>query len=140
MNVDYTKIKDRLETILRDNQTELVMLLLEEKPGLYDEIENLYPRFDPVPGKRICSGCGEEVTTFDRSLLLCEECFEDENEAKNVYQWWAVDSHWANNFRERGLVILRAFACCWWGRTCGGQGPELDGDFDFLGNGVVWNG
>ena len=134
MNIDYTKIKSRLDSILRDNQTELVTMLLKEKTELFDEMENLYPRFDPVPGKRICLGCGEMVTTFDRSLLLCEECFEDENTPKTVYQWWAIDDHWAKNFSRRGLVVLRAFACCWLGRTWCGQPVEADDDFHFLGD------
>lgn len=137
MNVDYNKIKDRLYNILRDNQTELVCMLLKEKPELFDEIENLYPRFDPVPGKRICSSCSEEVTTFDRSNLLCEECFEAEKEPETVYQWWAIDNHWANVFSRRGLVVLRAFSCCWLGRTCCGQALEADDDFNFLGIGEV---
>jgi len=132
MSVDYNKIKNRLDGIIKANQTELVMMLLEEKPELFDDIENLYPTFDPVPGKRTCPGCGEEVHRFDRCNLLCERCFEDENEAKDVYQWWAIEHFWAENFSARGLVVLRAFGSCWLGRTCCGQALEADAEFSFL--------
>ena len=135
MNVDYTKIKERLDTILRDNQTELVTMLLKEKTELFDEIENLYEESSMPPGEEICLRCqgNMEGWTRERKNEFCEDCLEAENTPKTVYQWWAINDHWANNFSERGLVILRAFGCCWLGRTWGGQPVEVDDDFDFLG-------
>ena len=135
MNVDYNKIKNRLETILRDNQTELVTMLLEEKTELFDDIENLYEAPNMPPGEEICLRCQENMEGWSREQKneFCEGCLEAENTAKIVYQWWAIDDYWAKNFSQRGLVVLRAFGCCWLGRTWCGQAVEADDDFDFLG-------
>jgi len=134
MNIDYNKIKGRLETILRDNQTELVTMLLEEKTELYDEMENLYEVSYMIPGEEICLRCQQEMERWpeEKKKEFCRNCVESESLPKIVYQWWAIDEHWAKNFSGRGLVVLRAFGCCWLGRTCGGQSLYQDQEFDFL--------
>jgi len=142
MNIDYNKIKGRLETILKDNQTELVTMLLEEKPELYDGMENLYEVSYMIPGEEICARCQKEMERWpeEKKKEFCRNCVESESLPKIVYQWWAIDEHWAKNFSKKGLVVLRAFGCCWLGRTWCGQAVEADDDFQFLGKEEAHNG
>ena len=139
MSVDYNKIKERLKTILKANQTDLVRWLMLTIPALRDEIENRYPQYEPLFEERICIGCFRIKGEVDRNSSLCKNCFESEKEQKSVYQWYAVDDNWGRIFRDRGLVILRTMGCCWFGRTWVGDEVEKDDDFNFLANEEVGN-
>ena len=129
-SVDHKKIKERLDKILRADQTWLVENLLYE--GFYEVMENYYPEFRPVPVDWYCNCCHEPANELDSRTGYCDSCFSLCVREKSVSQWWAIDEYWANIFSAQGLVVLRAYRSFWLGRASRCGAIEKDSEFEFL--------
>ena len=88
------------------------------------------------PGEVICSDCAgkedhedaEEVTLADGNPSPC--CGHDlEHEPAEPYEWWAVDSWFAERLEDRGCVVLDDVFGVGpvWGRETTGQAIMMDG-------------
>ena len=103
------------------NQTSLVE---DHFPDLYEHIPCPEPEWtetevDGVMGFE-CVNCGYE-TEFDDDECDCS--------LPEVFQWFAVTSWLAGQLQSIGQPVLDNEYGYWWGRTCCGQGIELDGTF-----------
>jgi len=91
------------------------------------EIENLY--------HDTCPECGEP---FDGEQDTCESCGEEvdaedcDQEAQEIMQWFIVSRWLYNRLNEQGEPVAEWKGLCWWGRTCCGQGAEMDGTFQAI--------
>ena len=128
----YDEIKRKLDFIIKENQSIVVETLLETFPERQDEIINLGEPFNAAKEPGECEYCYDEDVEIDEDTSLCEDCHESNAELREVYEWWLIDGGWAQRFYNNGMVILKAFGCTWFGRTCTGQALYLDGEFDFL--------
>lgn len=140
LSVDFKKIKERLDKILRANQTRLVNNLLYEDSDLYEVMENYYPDFRPVPVDWYCNCCHEPANELDSRTGYCDSCFFLCMREKSVSQWWAIDEYWANIFSAQGLVVLRAYGSFWVGRTSWRGAIEKDSEFEFLATDEAYHG
>jgi hypothetical protein len=129
---NYDEIKRRLDFIVKANQTTVVENLLEKFPDLQDDIINLEEPFNAAEEPGECGKCWDEAVEIDEDTGLCEECHESNAELREVYEWWLIEGGWTSQFRNNGLITLRAFGCTWYGRTCTGQALYLDQEFEFL--------
>lgn len=96
-----------------------------------ESIENLYP--DPSEWSiDKCIAWLDERDAVDYSDLEKDdpEQFRDEvrdySDPKEILEWWAISSEFANKLREHGECILDNDYGIWWGRTCSGQSVTLD--------------
>ena len=84
-----------------------------------DDIENM---FRPC-GE--CDGCGESFEENDEFYIMdCEETVEQE-----IMQWFIVTDWLRVKLDHQGEPVVEYLGLNLWGRTCCGQGIELDGTF-----------
>jgi len=96
-----------------------------DAPFGYDDITNFY-----MPKCSECrSNYGFEET--DTKAYKCENCghiVEDKDELdtepQDIFEWWMVDSLFAEKLEEKGEPVLLDEGI--WGRTCSGQAILLD--------------
>jgi hypothetical protein len=77
----------------------------------------------------------------DQDVLTCAnelgegidiECIENlynNDEPQEIYQWFIVTSWLHEKLSEQGDPVAEWKGQYWWGRTCYGQGIEIDGTF-----------
>lgn len=94
----------------------------------HDDIENLYRTFDPAENitKATCPDCEEEVEEVDAFTEQCADCYENNREAQEIFEWWVVDSWTASKLKDQGEPILDNDYGIWWGRTTTGQAIKMD--------------
>src|SRR5664279_5608838 len=94
----------------------------------WDDVENLYKPFD---GKLIspnaCEDCGQPAECLDSETGECKKCFEDNQQAQDIYEWWLVSDWLEQKLKDQGEPILNNEYGSWWGRTCTGQAIYMDG-------------
>jgi len=109
-------------------QSYLIDEMLKKEIFSFEDIENLYHPFD---GKLLspseCYICKGEFECLDSETGECEECFEDNREAQEIFEWWAVSKWFASQLRKHGEPVLDNEYGTWWGRTCTGQALCMDG-------------
>ena len=132
MDKYYEEIKKKLNYIIKANQSTLVEKLFEQFYELEEAIINKYPPFTPDKEPGECANCRRENVALDEISGYCHECHDSSSDPQEVYQWWLIDDEWVQRFINNGLVILQAFGCSWFGRTCGGQSLYQDQEFIFL--------
>ncbi len=129
-----SKGQDKLGKFVSSNigecQSSLVDALLAmdyDKGGLtgfsYDDITNLYKPFEAV-SKGDCVDCSDSHELNENGL--CEDCFNDNNEAQEIFEWWTVDKYTATKLESEGEPILDNDYGIWWGRTTTGQAIKMD--------------
>jgi len=135
MDKYYEEIKKKLNYIIKANQSSVVETLLEKFPDLQETTINQYSPFTPEKEPGECVHCRRENVEIDEISGYCHDCHDSSSDPREVYQWWLIDDEWTQRFIDNGLVILQAFGCSWFGRTCGGQSLHQDQEFDFLAKG-----
>jgi len=110
-------------------QSSLVEELLSKEIFSYDDIQNIYPTFDEeeIEAGVECPSCTQVVSKTDSVTGQCEDCFEDEKEPQEVFEWWAVSGWLSEKLMEAGEPILENEHGVWWGRTTTGQAIMIDG-------------
>lgn len=68
--------------------------------------------------------------TYSHNLELIENAEYDfeqiEQEAKEIFEWWAVSDYLFDKLKERGCAVVDTGSCKVWGRTTTGQAILLD--------------
>src|SRR5258706_12604358 len=109
-------------------QSMLVDEALRKEFFSWDDVINLYRRFD---GKLIapnnCYRCNLGATYLDSETGECEQCFEDNQEPQEIYEWWVVSDWLEIKLKLAGEPILSNEYGSWWGRCCTGQAIYMDG-------------
>lgn len=124
-------IKTKIEQELGCCQSSLIDHLLqsEVKGFSVDDIQNLYEPFKAEKGGK-CGNCGEEFEEIDDNTGLCQDCFNDEQQPQEIFEWWPINSDFLkNDLIEMGEPVLSNDFGDWWGRTCTGQAIVLDPTF-----------
>lgn len=103
------------------NQTPLIMTLLGNGTVDWDEIINLYPKYNGKDSEGECDNCTELCDSIDKRTHYCPDCFEENNFAHEIYEWWAVSEWLADKLQAHNEPILRNSLGTWWGRTSTGQ-------------------
>lgn len=108
-------------------QSMLVEELLNKSIFSFDDIQNLYRVFD---GKLLrpntCYSCKLSFTSLDSETGECQDCFEENQAAQDIFEWWIVSNWLANKLKGQGEPILENDFGTWWGRTCTGQAIYMD--------------
>jgi len=111
----YSVASDVLETYSEDS--ELLAVLREGLEGEFTLEELLALR----------DGGGEDYLP-DNILDDLREEVRENDDGKEVNEWWLVSGYLAGKLKEQGEVILDAgYVGVWWGRGASGQGILLDG-------------
>lgn len=108
-------------------QTSLVEHLLQSEDSNVDleSIENFYPSFVEESSGGICESCDEEDVELN-SESVCRECFEDQRDPQEIYEWWAVSRWLKEKLIQIDAPILDCELGTWWGRTETGQSLSQD--------------
>ena len=109
-------------------QSILIEELLKKEIFSFDDIQNLYQSFD---GKLIrpntCYSCKLSFASLDSETGECKDCFEENQTAQDIFEWWVVSDWLAQKLQEQGEPIIENDFGTWWGRTCSGQAIYMDG-------------
>lgn len=121
-------VEDFVRSEVYTCQSMLVEELLNKEIFSFDDIQNLYKLFD---GKLIhpntCYSCKLTFDSLDSETGECQDCFEENQTAQDIFEWWVVSDWLANKLKEQGEPIIDNDFGTWWGRTCSGQAIYMDG-------------
>lgn len=108
-------------------QSYLVEHLLQSEDSYVDldSIENFYPSFVEESSGGTCAACDEEDVTLNAESI-CRECFEDQREPQEIFEWWAVSQWLKEKLIQIDAPILDCELGTWWGRTETGQSLTMD--------------
>lgn len=76
-----------------------------------------------------CSECGEwlDADADDTEPCpCCAEYFDVDHAAREIYEWWAVGSWFADKLEAHGALVVRELGLCLWARETTGQAIMLD--------------
>jgi len=120
--------QDKLGTFVSNNigicQSYLVEKLINIEFFSWDEVENLYPKWEDH-GEGICLECEDTETDIDTNDL-CESCFSNDCNPQDIFEWWTVDAWMADRLLSHGEPVLDNDFGRWWGRTTTGQSIKID--------------
>ncbi len=120
-------IREFIEPEIYACQSMLVDELLKREIFSYDDIINIYRRFDcNLIDPTICKTCNSEATCLDSETGECESCFEDNRESQEIFEWWLISDWLEIKLKMSGEPVLSNDYGSWWGRTCTGQAIFLD--------------
>jgi len=110
-------------------QSSLVEEALKKEFFSWDDVTNLYRPYDGKiqTDRDFCNSCGEPAESLDRETGECRECYEDNRQAQDIYEWWIVSGWLEVMLRKHGESILSNTYGNWWGRGATGQAIFLDG-------------
>lgn len=109
-------------------QSMLVEEALKREFFSWDDVENAYMPFDgKLHSPNVCESCGQQAECLDSEAQTCEKCFENNQQAQEIYEWWLVSDWLVIMLRKAGEPILNNDYGTWWGRTCSGQAIYMDG-------------
>ena len=108
-------------------QTSLIDEALKNEFFSWDDVINLYRRFDgKLVDPTLCYRCNIEALCLDSETGECEECFLDNREAQEIYEWWVVSDWLEIKLKLKGEPILSNEYGSWWGRCTTGQSVYID--------------
>lgn len=108
-------------------QSTLVEELLQKEIFLLGDIQNLYRSFDgKLIDPAICYFCKCQFSCLDSETGYCEDCFTNNQEMQEVYEWWVTSDWLVEKLKAKGQPILENAYGTWWGRCCSGQSIVLD--------------
>lgn len=111
-----------------DSQTMLIDDALRLQLFSWDDVYNLYRPFNcKLQRRNACSACEEPDEALDGETGECKKCFEKNQQAQDIYEWWLVSEWLERKLKEQCEPILDNAYGSWWGRTCSGQAIYLDG-------------
>lgn len=94
----------------------------------WDDVENIYRPFDALKiDAGICAGCGLITDQLDYETVKCKDCYSNDQEMREIYEWWLVSDWLTIMLRKCGQPLLNNEYGTWWGRCCTGQAIFLDG-------------
>ena len=109
-------------------QSILIEELLSKEIFSFDDIQNLYRAFDGnLIRPNTCYSCKLSFDSLDSETGECRDCFEENQTAQDIFEWWVVSDWLARKLQEKGEPILENDFGTWWGRTCSGQAIYMDG-------------
>lgn len=121
------KIRTFVEKEVYTCQSMLVDEALKREIFSFDDVINLCRPFD---GKLIspnkCQTCGVGAVCLDSETGNCEECFTDNQEQQEIYEWWIVSGWLEFKLKMHGEPILSNEYGSWWGRCSSGQAIYID--------------
>lgn len=108
-------------------QSSLVEEALKKQLFSIDDIENIYRPFD---GKLLhpsrCVNCNDNFQLLDSETGECEECYQDNQEPQEIYEWWLISPWLSKKLLIEGQPILDNDYGVWWGRCATGQAIMMD--------------
>ena len=94
----------------------------------WDDVQNLYRPFDgKLLSPNICGNCGETAVCLDSETGECQDCYEENRDTQEIYEWWVVSGWLEIMLRKHGEPILSNNYGNWWGRCATGQAVFMDG-------------
>lgn len=122
-----TGIEKFVEQEIYACQSSLIEDALSKKFFSIDDIENIYRPFDGKLIKpSVCIRCESEFPFLDSETGECEECFEENLEPQEIYEWWLVSPWLKNMLLIEGQPVLCNVYGVWWGRCTTGQAISMD--------------
>ena len=62
---------------------------------------------------------------FSKEIISYYDVWTETEE--EVLEWWLVTELFADMLDQHNEVVVKAWDCHWWGRTCSGQAVYADG-------------
>ncbi len=117
-----------VEQEVLDCQTMLIDDALRLELFSWDDVYNLFRPFDgKLQRLNACSACGVPAEALDGETGECKKCFEENQQAQDIYEWWLVSEWLERKLKDQGEPILDNAYGSWWGRTSSGQAIYMDG-------------
>ena len=92
-----------------------------------DDIVNLYKPFDgQLIHPHSCVCCQKQALCLDSETGECETCFEENQEPREIYEWWLVSPWLSKRLLMEDEPILDNDYGVWWGRCTTGQAISQD--------------
>src|SRR5471030_2412126 len=88
-------------------QSSLVEEALKREFFYFDDIENSYRPFDGrLIAPKFCYSCKEAFEALDSETGDCEECFDEDNQPQEIFEWWVISKWLAFKLSAKGEPIL----------------------------------
>jgi hypothetical protein len=108
-------------------QSMLVEEALKKEFFSWDDVENLYRPFDgELLSPNVCNTCKLVVDNLDSETGQCKDCYSDNQELHEIYEWWVVSDWLEILLLKRDEPLLRNEYGTWWGRCTTGQAIFMD--------------
>ena len=92
-----------------------------------EEVDNLYRPFDAkLIDPSICVRCNETFGCLDSETGECPQCFEDNQQPQEIFEWWLVSPWLGRKLLIEGEPVIDNEYGVWWGRCTTGQAIVLD--------------
>ena len=118
-------------------QSSLIEEGLRQNLFSVDEIENLYRPFDAkLLSPSICYRCKGNFAFLDSETGECEECYEANQEPREIFEWWLVSPWFGKRLLIEGEPIIDNDYGIWWGRCTTGQAISMDDIIERICDGI----
>jgi hypothetical protein len=108
-------------------QTMLVEEALKKDIFSWYDVDNLQRPFDgKLISPNVCYTCELVFDRLDSETGQCRDCFADNPQVREIYEWWVVSGWMEIMLRKHSEPLLNNEFGVWWGRCSTGQAVFLD--------------